>query len=303
MGAATDRARQDARDWHSLAGSATQIIAGTRLVIVGITYRGRYSRMDEVYETLSHQLGSTSMIVGTVRRRLGRQDAQLALRLISNDRSDDRRQLEGRLADQGLDALLDDPRLLGALLRTPSGAQASLPLFCYVVVRQALRAAGEDDRALADLAAAIVLQFGVRDRAHRIAEGDDEVYTTLADLLADVDRGDARRNFLVRLHLGHYALWLSGLFPDRVEERRWRRGGPDLDYYEEMGRRGYQLAANHQLAEEFGLVTLLGLAAERFGVLRVALTQVSDALLFPNRHTPERLMRQVRDETRWRLAG
>jgi hypothetical protein len=30
---------------------------------------------------------------------------------------------------------------------------------------------------------------------------------------------------------------------------------------------------------------------------------VSDALLFPNVHTPERLMRQVRDEARWRLAS
>lgn len=243
------------------------------------------------------------MIVGTVRRRLGRPDAQLALRLITNDRSEEREQLENRLSDQGLDVLLDDPRLLGALLRAPGGAQASLPLFCYVVVRQALRSLGEDDRALADFAAAIVMHFGVRDRAYRIAESDDQTYTTLADLLADVDSGDARRNFLVRVHLGHYALWLSGLFPDRVEERRWRRGGPDLDYYEEMGRRGYQLAASHRLAEEFGVVSLLGLAADRFGVLRTALTQVSDTLLFPNRHTPERLMRQVRDETRWKLAG
>ena len=44
-------------------------------------------------------------------------------------------------------------------------------------------------------------------------------------------------------------------------------------------------------------------AAERFGVLRCALTNVSDAMLFPHRHTPERLMRQVRDEARWRLAS
>jgi hypothetical protein len=35
--------------------------------------------------------------------------------------------------------------------------------------------------------------------------------------------------------------------------------------------------------------------AERFGVMRVALNRVSDRLLFPNVHTPERLMRQVTD--------
>jgi hypothetical protein len=34
--------------------------------------------------------------------------------------------------------------------------------------------------------------------------------------------------------------------------------------------------------------------------MRTALTSVSDALLFPAVYTPERLMRQVRDEARWR---
>jgi hypothetical protein len=243
------------------------------------------------------------MILGSVRRRLGRPDAQLALRLLAEGRADERARLEEMLTDQGLDSLLDDPRLLAALLRAPGGAHASLPLFCYVVVRQSLRRLGEDDRALADFAAAIVLHFGMRDRALRIADADDQVYTTLADLMADAESSDPRRSFLVRAHLGHYALWLSGLFPDHVEARRWRRGGPDLDYYEEMGRRGYQMAASHRLAAEYGLVALFAAASERFGVLRLALTQMSDTLLFPHRHTPERLMRQVRDETRYRLAG
>jgi hypothetical protein len=44
-------------------------------------------------------------------------------------------------------------------------------------------------------------------------------------------------------------------------------------------------------------------AAQRFVVLRVALNRVSDTLFFPNRSSPERLMRQVRDEARWRQAS
>ena len=35
--------------------------------------------------------------------------------------------------------------------------------------------------------------------------------------------------------------------------------------------------------------------AERFPALRIALNGVSDSLLFPGAHSPERLMRQVRD--------
>jgi hypothetical protein len=247
------------------------------------------------------------MIRADVRSRLGRPDAQLALRLLAAGDGDAYAHWERVLADAGFDAILDDPALAAALRTRPAGAQASLPLFCYVVVRHALRAAGEGDRRLADYLASLVLHFGLRDRAHRVADADDEVYETLAELLAAAEAesraADPRRGLLVRAHLGNYALWLSGLFPDHVEARRWRRGGPDLDYYEEMGRRGFRMAADHRLAAEYGLASLFAAASDRFAVLRVALSAVSDTLLFPHRHTPDRLMRQVRDGARWRLAG
>ena len=70
-----------------------------------------------------------------------------------------------------------------------------------------------------------------------------------------------------------------------------------------MGRKGFQLAADHRLADEHGLATLYATAAERFGILRSALNNVSDALFFPGVQTPERLMRQVRDEARWRRSS
>jgi hypothetical protein len=168
------------------------------------------------------------------------------------------------------------------------------------LVRQALNRAGETDRALADYVASVILHFGARGRANRIARGDDQAYETLAALLSDVDDPDTRRSFFVRQHLGNYALWLSGVFPDHIEHRRWRRGGPDLEYYEDMGRRGFQLAADHRLAHEHGLDALFRDVANRFPVLRVALNDISDAVFFPSHNTPDRLMRQVRDEARWR---
>jgi len=242
------------------------------------------------------------MILANTRQHLSREDAQLAVRLLARDTGDDLAELERKLTDEGIDAILDDPRLPAALLRQTQGANASLSLFAYAVVRQAMLRLGERDRYLADYVTAIVVSFAARGRANRVGVSDDESYDALTDLLRDVNDPDARRSFLVRTHLGNYALWLSGLFPDYIEQRRWRRGGPDLDYYEEMGRRGFQLAADHRLAEQHGLSGLYSAAAERFGQLRSALNQVSDALLFPNVSTPERLMRQVRDESRWRHA-
>lgn len=243
------------------------------------------------------------MILANVRAQLGRNDAQLALHLIARGRRSELEGAEERLRYDGIDSLLDDPRLLAALMELPLGMHASLPLFCYVVVRHSLRRVGENDRVLADYVAAILLHFGIRDRASRISPMDDERYETLADLVDALDDPDWRRNFLVRAHLGNYALWLSGLFPDMIEHQRFRRGGPDLDYYEDLGRRGFQLAADHRLAQEHGLTALFHDAAERFAVLRVALNGLSDSLLFPRHHSPGRLMRQVRDEARWRLSS
>ena len=243
------------------------------------------------------------MIFANTRHHLTRNDAELVARLIARDSGAALTEVERELADHGIDAVLDDPRLPAALLRSRQGACASLPLFAYVMVRHALKRLGEEDRLLADYVAAIMLHFGLRDRAWRVGESDDQLYTTLADLAADLDDPDGRRSFLVRTHLGNYALWVSGFFPDFIEHRKWRRGGPDLDYFEEMGKRGFQLAADHRLAEDHGLATLYATAAERFGLLRAALNEVSDVLLFPNVHSPERLMRQVTTEARWRLMN
>lgn len=242
------------------------------------------------------------MILANVRQHLTRDDAQLAVRLIARGSSETIDESETTLREQGLDTLLDDPRLLSGLLAARQGAHSSLPLFAYVVVRHALRDVGEGDRLMADYVASILLHFGLGARATRVGDADDETYSTLAELSAAVESADAPRGLLVRAHLGNYALWLSGVFPDYIETRRWRRGGPDLGYYEEMGRRGFTLAADHRLAAEHGLTTLFAAVAVRFPILRQALNNISDALLFPNHHSPEKLMRQVRMEGKWLLS-
>lgn len=243
------------------------------------------------------------MILANIRQGFTRDDAQLALRLVSRGSESGYSAAEEALRQHGLDALLDDPRLPEALVECRQAAHASLPLFAYVVVRHALRQVQEHDRGISDYVASIVVHFATRDNARRISAADDEVYETVAALLADVDHGDATRRFLVRAHLGNYALWLGGLFPDHVEERRSRRGGPDLEYYDEMGQRGFALAAQHRLAKQYGMEALFEAAAERFPRIRAALNQVSDRFFFPGRESPDRLLRQVSAEARWRLAS
>lgn len=243
------------------------------------------------------------MILANARQRLSREDAQLAVRLVAHDDAGEMDQMQKRLADDGIDVLLDDSRLPAALLRSRYGAYASPPLFLYVMVRHALLRAGERDRTVSDYLAAVLLAFGKKGRDDRISESDDQMYDTLVALLDDVNDRDPRRSFLVRTHLGNRALWIAGLFPDWVEHRKWRRGGPDLDYFDELGKRGFALAAETRIAEQCGMSDLYASMAARFGLLRVVLNSISDSLFFPNVNTPERLMRQVSDEARWKLAG
>ena len=64
------------------------------------------------------------MILADVRHRLTRNDAQLAMRLIARGDERELEQCEAALRDHGIDALLDDPRLIAALMSAPQGAHA-----------------------------------------------------------------------------------------------------------------------------------------------------------------------------------
>lgn len=233
------------------------------------------------------------MIRANVRGRLTPRDLQLVVLLLSRGSARTRATVERRLAEEGLDALLDAPELPERLLRVRTILAPSAPLFLYVMVRHALRNAGIDDRELADYLAALVLDFGQRDRAWRVDWNDDESHRYLVDIVADLEASGEPRRFKVMAHLGNYALWLAGLFPDYIAARHVRNGGPDVSYYDAMGRRGFGLASDHALADSYGLATVFQVAAERFPSVRHALNGMSDQLLFPNHFSADRITREL----------
>ena len=236
------------------------------------------------------------MILANVREGLTSADLDLVVRLLSQGDAGREARYRGRLAEQGRDALLDDPSLFRLLCQAPGIAAPSAQLFIYVAVRHALLRVEIDDRELGDYLSALVLEFGVRDRAHRISAADDQVYRYVSDIVADLESvADARRAFLLRAHLGNFSLWLAGVFPDHIAARRERHGGPDVRYYEEMGAQGFRLASDHQLAREWDLTQLYQRAAASFERLRVGLNRLADSVFFPTYSSPDRLVRQVTD--------
>jgi len=233
------------------------------------------------------------MIRANARSRLTAGDLQLVVLLLSRGSAHRRAALERRLKAEGPDALLDAPELAERLLAVRTILVPSEVLFFYVLVRHALRGAAIDDRELADYLAAVLLDFGRRDRAWRVDWNDDQRHRYLADILLDLEASDGDRRFRVMVHLGNYALWLAGLFPDYIAARHLRKGGPDVTYYDALGRRGFALASDHTLADRYGLDGVLRTAAERFPSLRGALNGLSDRLLFPHGRGAERALRNL----------
>ncbi|HSD31008.1 MAG TPA: hypothetical protein VLB49_03795 [Gemmatimonadales bacterium] len=235
------------------------------------------------------------MILANVRARLRGSDCRLVLVALGRREPGARARAEQRLATEGPDGLLDEPGLLEALLALRSLAVPSAALFAYVAVRHALLAADLDDRPLADYLAALLLEFGRGDRANRPEPADDQTYHYLTEIVNDLaqEQGSPERRFMLQAHLGNYALWLAGLFPDFIAVRRARRGGPDLPYYDALGRRGFGAAAEHSLAQQFGVAGIYRTAAERFPAVRQALNRLSDRVMFPNVVTDDRVLRNL----------
>lgn len=229
------------------------------------------------------------MIRPNVRASFGRHEAELLVALVGPGG-------EERLRERGLDALLDDRAVLHALVHRDRISRVPAPLFFYVLVRHTLLQREILDRRLADYTAAVLLEFGAAGRAHR-PTADAEPYRYLADILQALEHARGEQEFRLRVHLGNFALWLAGVFPDHITHRVQRRGAPPLSYYDALGASGFRMAAGSELALRHGLGEVFLCAAERFQEVRASLNALSDAVFFPHsRDAVERLLRQVADD-------
>jgi len=236
------------------------------------------------------------MILPNVRASFGRAEASYVIWLLTRGSETERDQLNARLADEGFDAILDDPRTFNALLAHGGFSSASQRLVFYLLVRHALLESSIDDQLLADYIAALLITYGQGRRAFRV-DADPPEYEYLVDIIHAAEAATGHRAFLLRAHLGEFALWSSGLFPDYITARVQRRGAPGLVYYEELGSTGYRQAADHKDAQKNGLDRVYRQCADDFTELRIALNRIADRHLFPRRGASiERLLRQVRDQ-------
>lgn len=238
------------------------------------------------------------MILPTVRASFGRDDALHLVELVARADEELRASIRARLEEEGLDSLLDDPRVLNALLSDDDVRLTPAQVF-YVLIRQALLESGVEDRGTADYVASMVVRFGQGRRAYRIEDGAEDEFRYLVDMVVRLAACGEREAFLLRTHLGNYSLWITGLFPDFVQARVERRGAPPVRYYEEMGTVGYRMASESREARSLGMDRTLSAVARDFSGARRALNQVADRYLWRQGADPVgRLLREVMSRPR-----
>ena len=233
------------------------------------------------------------MILPNIRASVGRGEALHLVDLVGRHDPEALHAAHEQLEHGGLDALLDDPRLLNAVL-TERDVRVRPELVFYILVRQALLERGVDDVPSSDYVASLVVQFGQARRAYRVSRDGEEEYGYLVDLLDKLSDAGGSEAFLIRTHMGNFALWLTGLFPDFLEARVQRRGAPPVSYYERLGVNGYRTASTSPEAAKLGLREVLSSIGEHFAGVRSALNRLSDRHLWRDGADPVgRLLREV----------
>jgi hypothetical protein len=218
------------------------------------------------------------MIQANCRARFTAADFDFVVRTLA--RSDpDHVSLVDLLSDAEMrDSVLDHPRLVDAILSNASHLQISSQFYFYVLARHVLQQAGIGDRKLCDYVGSLLETFSRASCLRSPHTASDSVQQYISDMLIALQRVTPEQAFLLRAHVGNYSLFVSGIFHENTQ-RRSLRGGPDLRFYEQIGRTNYQLLASHAAARRCELNDVFEELADRFRDVRLALNQLSDQLL------------------------
>ena len=192
------------------------------------------------------------------------------------------------LTDPGArDLMLDRRELVDAILEGLGCLSISPRLYFYVLVRHALREAGIDDREMADYIAELLSVFTSSHRSRNPLPDQALPLDYFVDMVEALSEADDVNRFLLRAHVGNYALFLLGLFPGYIRSRRDRRAAPGARYYESLGSASYRIAGGHHLAERYELRPVFHGLSDRFHTARMALNDLADRLVWLEDRDPD----------------
>ena len=179
------------------------------------------------------------------------------------------------------DAILDHDLVYNSLVDQAGCLQVSAAFYFYVLTRRVLRRVSLDERALTDYVAAVLLAFSHINqlRAHNYPNVTTRSFTYVSDMMTRLTTCAPGEVYLLRTHLANYALFLSGMFVERVHSHAQRRGAPGLSFYEAVGQSSYLSVARHPQAKRTEHQAIFELLGHEFHRVRLALNDLADTLL------------------------
>ena len=176
------------------------------------------------------------------------------------------------------DSILDHPRLVEAILAPGATLRISPQFYFYILIRHVLKRTGLTDRGVTDYVASLLENFSHTARMRSPADGRETTIQYISDMLVALRDASPVQSFHIRAHVGNYSLFLAGIFHEAVQSR-CQRGGPEIRFYEEVGRTNFRVAAGHHVARSCALTSIYETLSESFREVRLALNELSDSLI------------------------
>jgi hypothetical protein len=224
------------------------------------------------------------VVQANCRSRFTADDFAFIVRVLSKS-PQDAVSLVSLLSDEAeRDAILDHELVHASLVDEMGCLRVSAAFYFYVLTRRVLRRVSLDERALTDYVAAVLLAFSHTNQLR--AAGNDPAtarsFGYVSDMLARLGACAPGEAFVLRTHMADYALFLSGMFADRVEAHAQRRGAPGISFYEAVGQAAYRDSARHPHAKRADLGAIFEVLGSEFRRVRLALNELTDTLLHLN---------------------
>ena len=218
------------------------------------------------------------MIKANCRDRFTAADFEFVVRTLSTSERDAVSLVDLLTDAEARDAILDDPRLVDAVLENVAALTISPQLYFYVLIRHVLKETGLQERTVCDYVASLLENFSQTARMRSPGETRGAPVQYVSDMLIALRDASPVQSFLLRAHVGNYSLFITGIFHETVQSRS-QRGGPDVAFYEEVGSANYKVAAGHHVARSAALDDVLAQLGESFREARCALNRLADTLL------------------------
>jgi len=236
------------------------------------------------------------MIRANCRERFTADDFQFIANVLAGKSKSERNALSKLLSDEdSRDLALDDKALFDKVTAKSGFPKISPFLYFYLLTRRALLENQIDARSVADYVASMLAHFCVASRAQTISSLHENRYEYMVDMMIDSLEASSFEAFLLRSHMGNHALFVTGIFPERVYYKAtYGRRAPGFDYYEKMGSSSYRWASRHQYAPKFELENVFDQLADHFQGVRLALNRLSDNYMsLAATSSIDRLLRQM----------